>query len=82
MNPALNREASEARQADLRRRAGRGAIALADMRAANRESMNLRASVIAAMLRLLQPRRIRRTLPRVIAADIDSVGTGSGLPRR
>jgi len=29
--------------------------------------------MIAAMLRFLQPRRIRRTLPPVIGADIDSV---------
>lgn len=82
MNPALNREASEARVADLRRRAGRDAIALADVRAANRESASLLASMIAEMFRLLQSRRIRRTLPRVIAADIDSVGTGSELLRR
>jgi hypothetical protein len=79
MNPALNREASGARVADLRRRAGRDAIALAEMKAANAESASLPTSKIAAMLRLLQPRRIRRTLPRVVAADIDSVGTGSGL---
>jgi phage terminase Nu1 subunit (DNA packaging protein) len=77
MNTALNREASEARVADMRRRAGRDAIVLAAIRAANLESASLRASMIAAMLRLLQPRRIRRTLPRVIAADIDSLGTGS-----
>ena len=76
MNTALNREASEARVADMRRRAGRDAIALAAIRAANRESASLRASMIAGMLRLLQPRRILRTLPRVIAADIDSPGTG------
>jgi hypothetical protein len=82
MNPALNREASEARAADLRRRAGRDAIALADMRAANRKSAGLLAPMIAAMLRLRLPRRIRRAPPRVIAADIDSVDTGSGLLRR
>lgn len=82
MNPALNREASEARVADLRRRAGRDAIALADVRAANRESASLLASMIAEVFRLLQSGRIRRTLPRVIAADIDSVGTGSELLRR
>lgn len=35
MNPALNREASEARTAELRRRAGRDAIALADLSAAH-----------------------------------------------
>jgi hypothetical protein len=70
MNPALNREASEARAAELRRRAGRDAIALADLRAANAASVNRPASKIAAMIRLLRPRRIRRTFPGVIAADI------------
>jgi len=70
MHPALNREASGARAADVRRRAGRDAIALADLRAANAASANPLASKIAALLRLLRPRRIRRSLPRVIAADI------------
>jgi len=70
MHPALNREASGARAADVRRRAGRDAIALADLRAANAASANPLASKIAALLRLLRPRRIRRLLPRVIAADI------------
>jgi propanediol dehydratase small subunit len=70
MNPALNREASEARAAELRRRAGRDAIALAGLRAATAASANPPASKIAAMLRLLRPRRIHRTLPRVIAADL------------
>jgi len=70
MNPALNREASGARAAELRRRAGRDAIVLADLRAGNAASANLPALKIAARLRLLRPRRIRRTLPRVIAADI------------
>jgi hypothetical protein len=82
MNPALNRVASEARAADMRRRAGHDAIVLATIRAADRaakrESASPRTSVIAAILRLLQPRRIRPTLPRVAAADIDSVRTGSG----
>jgi len=78
MNPALNRVASEARAADMRRRAGRDAIVLATIRAAKRESASPRTSVIAAILRLLQPRRIRPTLSRVVAADIDSVRTGSG----
>ena len=82
MNPALNREASEARMADLRHRAGRDAITLADMRAANREAASLAAPAITAMLRLLLPRRIRRTPQRVIAADIDSVGTGVRLLSR
>lgn len=82
MNPALNREASEARMADLRHRAGRDAITLADMRAANREAASLPAPAITAMLRLLLPRRIRRTPQRVIAADIDSVGTGVRLLSR
>ena len=76
MNPALNREASEARMADLRHRAGRDAITLADMRAANRKAASPPAPVITAMRRLLRPRRIRRTPPRVITEDIDSVGTG------
>ena len=57
MNPALNREASEARIADLRRQAGRDAIALADMRAARGRSVGLAASMIAAVLRPLQPCR-------------------------
>jgi hypothetical protein len=71
MYSALNREASEARMIDLRRRAERDALARAAMRAVNQKSGSIPAS-IAAMLRLLQPRRIRRTLPRAIAADIDS----------
>jgi hypothetical protein len=70
MNPALNREASGARAAELRRRAGRDAIALADLKAASAASANLPASKIAGMLRLLRPRWIRRMLPRVIAADV------------
>ena len=73
MNPALNREASQARFADLRRRAGQDAIALADIRAARRESARRPASMIAAMLRFLQRRGVRRTLPPVIAADTDTV---------
>jgi hypothetical protein len=83
MNPALNRVASEARQADLRRQAGRDAIVLADMRAASRESASLRASHIAGMIRLLKHSRwIRRALPRVVAADIETVGSATGLPHR
>jgi hypothetical protein len=70
MNPALNREASEARATELRRRAGHDAIALADLRAGNAASANLPASKIATMLRLFRPRWIRRTLPSVIAGDI------------
>ena len=70
MYPALNREASEARAAELRRPAGRDAIALADLKAGNAASANLPASKIATMLRLLRPRSIRRTLPGVIAGDI------------
>jgi len=69
MNPALNREASEARAAELRPRAG-DAIALADLRAGNAASANFPASKIAAMLRLFRPRWIRRALPSVIAGDI------------
>ena len=78
MNLALNREASEARLAELRRRAGRDAIAIAEIRAASREPASLPASLIAAMLRLLQPRRIRRTRSRVLAADIDPVSPRQG----
>jgi len=82
MNTALNRVASEARMADMRRRAARDAIVLDTIRAANRvarrESANPLVSIIAAVLRLLRPRRIRRMLPPVIAADGDSAGTGSG----
>jgi hypothetical protein len=82
MNTALNRVASEARMADMRRRAGRDAIVLATNGAANRvarrESASPLVSMIAAVLRLLRPRRIRRMLPRVIAADGDSAGTRSG----
>ena len=70
MYPALNREASEARAAELRRRAGRDAIAHADLRAGNAASADLPASKIATMFRLLRPRSIRRTLPGVIAGDI------------
>jgi len=81
MHPALNREASEARMIDLRCRADRDAVALAAKRVVKRESTSIPASMIAAMLRLLQLRRIRRTLPRAIAADIDSVSTGSLLLR-
>jgi hypothetical protein len=77
MNPALNREASEARMIDLRRRADRDALALAAKRAGGRNSTNISASMLAALLRLIRPRRIRRTLPRAIAADVDSVSTGS-----
>ena len=69
MNPALNREASEARAADLRRRAGRDAIALAAMGAARRESANTLASIIRAVRPSLHSRRIRRRVPRVLAAD-------------
>jgi hypothetical protein len=82
MNPALNREASEARTADLRRRAEHDSFALAAKRAVSRESASSPAPAIAAMLRILHPRRIRGTLPRVTAADIDSVGAGSRLLRR
>jgi hypothetical protein len=60
MNPALNREASEARMVDLRRRAERDALALAAKRAVKRESTSISASMIAAILRLLQPRRAVR----------------------
>lgn len=70
MNPALNREASGARAAELRRRPGRDAIALADLRAGNAASANFPASKIATMLRLFRPRWIRRALPSVIAGDI------------
>ncbi len=69
MNPALNREASEAQAADLRRRAGRDAIALAAMRASGREPANTLASIIRAGRRALHSCRIRRRLPRVVAAD-------------
>ena len=69
MNPALNREASEARIADLRRRAGRDAIILAAMKASSRESASPPASMIRAVRRSLHSRRIRRRLPRVLAAD-------------
>jgi hypothetical protein len=81
MNPALNREASEARMNDLRRRADRDALALAAKRAVKRESTRTSAGMIATILRLLQPRRIRHTLPRAVAADIDSAGTRSSLLR-
>jgi len=69
MNPGLNREASEARMADLHRRAGRDAIALAVMKAARRESASTPASRIRAVRRLLHSLRIRRSLPRALAAD-------------
>jgi hypothetical protein len=82
MNPALNREASEARLAGLRREAVRDAIAIAEIRAASREPASLPASLIAAMLRLIQPRRTRRTRSPVLAADIDSVSPPSGVLRR
>src|SRR6266568_2056969 len=62
MNPALNREASEAQAADLRRRAGRDAIALAAMRASGREPANTLASIIRAGRRALHSCRIRRRL--------------------
>jgi hypothetical protein len=81
MNPALNREASEARMADLRRQAGRDAIALAEIRAAKRESRSTLAPMIRAIRRSLHRRQIRRRLPRVRAADADSVGSGSELLR-
>ena len=70
MNPVLNREASQARAAELRRQAGHDAIALADLRAGHAASANPPASKIATMMRLLRPHWIRRTLPGVIAGDI------------
>jgi hypothetical protein len=79
MNPALNRESSEARLADLRRQAGRDAIALADIRAARRESASTMAPVIRAGRRSLQRRRIRRWLPR--ARTVDTAGAKTRASR-
>ena len=78
MNPALNREASEARLAELRREAVRDAIPIAEIRAASREPASLPATLIAVMLRLLQPRRTRRTRSPVLAADVDSASPRQG----
>ena len=86
MNPALNRVASEARAADMRRRAGRDAIVLATIpaagRAAKRESASPWTSVIAAILRLLQPRRTRPTLLVLSPQTSIRYVLGQGLLRR
>jgi hypothetical protein len=68
MNPALNREASEARTADLRRLAGRDAIAVTAMRAGREESASPLASLTRKLRQSLHSRPIGRPLPRVLAA--------------
>jgi len=75
MNAALNRAASEARMADLRRQAGRDAIALADIRAGSRQSSRLPAWMIAAILRLLQARR-----PTTAFVPRDAVDDAGAMP--
>ena len=77
MNPGLNREASEARMADLRRQAGRDAVAIAVIKAAKRESARTQDSMIRALRRSLRSHWIRRRQPVVIAADTDSASSGS-----
>ena len=79
MNPGLNREASEARMADLRRQAGRDAVAIAVIKAAKRESARTPDSMIRALRRSLRSHWIRRRQPVVIAADTDSASSGSEI---
>jgi len=59
MSLGINREASEARTADLRRSAGRDAIALAELKAAERASARSLASRIRDIRQLLDSYRIR-----------------------
>src|SRR5215467_1373522 len=60
MSLGINREASEARTADLRRSAGRDAIALAELKAAERASARSLASRIRDMRQLFDRYWIRR----------------------
>jgi len=74
MSLGINREASEARTADMRRSAGRYAIPLAEIKAAKRPSPHTPASMILNLRLMLDQYRGRRKAARAI---VESEGAGS-----